>query len=261
MSAEGYEDDYAQALSAFQNAGKDARWTLVEAQGAPGGERRHWSSVVLIRITLISASIAHLCPDRNSMKSPMYWDFSSIASLARNLFEAIMFFFYISEVVDEEEFAFRVLLMEHNDAISRNHIFRQLGDERQVELGTKVAADFCEEMRRNTYFKKLDPALQARAIAGNSASLVTLRDRAVRYRNRPEIWGLYDYLSTHAHTFPVSFFRVTTQGRTGKENKSEMVLLAAILNELVGLLNDVVISYRDDHQGLVSFRPRPDQLS
>jgi len=238
----------------------DARWTACEAQGAPGGERRHWSSVALVRISLISASIAHLCPDRNSATSPAYWDFSSIASLARNLFEAIMFFFYISEVVEEEEFAFRVLLMEYNDSVSRNRIFQQLGDPAQVELGKKVAADFCEELKRNAYFQKLDHASKARAIAGNSASLVTLRDRAARYSNRPEIWGLYDYLSTHAHTHPVSFFRMTTQGRTGKENDSEMVLLAPILNELVTFLSDVIASYRDDHKGIVEFRPRPDQL-
>jgi hypothetical protein len=257
MADENPDKQYLKALNTFRRSAKEARWTLFQAQGLAGGERRHWSSVLLIRICLISESIEHLCPDKNSPAAAKQWDFSSIASLSRNLFEAVAFFNYISTPVSPEIFAFRVLLMEYNDCMNRLRIFRQIGMHDQVERGESEAAEFQSQLSNDNHFKTLDPRQQNRAMTGLNATLVSLREMAGPERQKAETWGMYDYLSTHSHTLPVSFFRIATQGRTGKENQSEKDLLTGALDMLVELVDEVVTFYRNDHIELVSFKLLP----
>ena len=252
-SSDELDQDYSNSLAALRQSADEVRWTVLQAQGIAGGERRHWSSVLLIKISLIAQSILHLSPDRNNPGSAPYWDFSSIASLARNLFEAIAFFNYISEPVAPEVFAFRVLLMGINDHANRLRIFEQLGLQEQVDLGLQQFPIFREEMSSNSVFQSLSRSTQNKVLAGNSATLSTLREMAGKGGVSGEMWGLYDYLSTHAHTLPVSFFRVDTHGRNGRENESEKTLLTALIPTLTSLLDQAVASYRTDHQGLVVF--------
>jgi hypothetical protein len=257
MADQNPDEQYLQVLNCFRKSSRETRWTLFQAQGLAGGERRHWSSVLLIRICLISESIEHLCPDNNNPAAAKQWDFSSIASLSRNLFEAVAFFNYISTPVSPEIFAFRVLLMEYNDGMNRLRIFRQLNIQDQVDRGESEATAFQSQLRSNEHFKTLDPHQQKRALNGLHPTLLSLREMAGAAGQKAETWGFYDYLSTHSHTLPVSFFRIATQSRTGKENQSEKILLTGVLEILVELVDGAVTFYRNDHIELVSFKPLP----
>jgi Family of unknown function (DUF5677) len=257
MADQNPDEQYLKALNCFRKSSRETRWTLFQAQGVAGGERRHWSSVLLIRICLISESIEHLCPDKNNPAAAKQWDFSSIASLSRNLFEAVAFFNYISTPVGPEIFAFRVLLIEYNDCMNRLRIFRQTGMQDQVTRGELEAAAFQSELSNDGHFRTLDPHQQKRAMTGLYPTLISLREMTGLVGQKAETWGVYDYLSTHSHTLPVSFFRIATQGRTGKENESEKVLLTGTLEMLVELVDEIVTFYRNDHIELVSFEPLP----
>jgi hypothetical protein len=257
MADQDPDEQYLKALNCFRKSSRETRWTLFQAQGLAGGERRYWSSVLLIRICLISESIEHLCPDKNSPAAAKHWDFSSIASLSRNLFEAVAFFKYISTPVSLEVFAFRVLLMEYNDCMNRLRIFRQMDIHDQITRGEVEAATFQLQLSNDDHFRTLDPHQQKRAMTGLYPTLINLREMAGPVGQKAETWGMYDYLSTYSHTLPVSFFRIATQGRTGKENESEKVLLTGTLEMLVELVDEIVTFYRNDHSELVSFKPLP----
>ncbi|MGF7179115.1 DUF5677 domain-containing protein [Tunturiibacter psychrotolerans] len=249
------DEQYLKVLKSFRKLSREARWALFQAQGLAGGERRHWSSVLQIRICLISESIEHLCPDESSPEAAKHWDFSSIASLSRNLFEAVAFFNYISTPVSPEVFTFRVLLMEYNDCMNRLRIFRQMDMHDQITRGEVEAATFQSQLTDDNHFRTLDPHQQKRAMTGLYPTLISLREMAGRVGQKAETWGIYDYLSTHSHTLPVSFFRITTQSRTGKENESEKALLTGTLEMLVELVDESVTFYRNDHAEFVSFKP------
>jgi hypothetical protein len=217
MADENLDTKYLNTLNRFRKSTEEARWTLFQAQGLAGGERRYWSSVLLIRTCLISESIEHLCPDKNNPAAAKQWDFSSIASLSRNLFEAVAFFNYISTPVSPEIFTFRILLMEYNDCMNRLRIFRQLGMHDQVMRGESEAAAFQSELNNDNHFMTLDPYQQKRAMTGLYPTMFSLREMAGPAGQKAETWGLYDYLSTHSHTHPVSFSE--SQRRVEQEKK------------------------------------------
>jgi hypothetical protein len=94
-------------------------WAAWQTGGLQGGERREWNSVLMVKVCNIGRSIVHLCPDRSNECAARHWDFSSIATLARNLFEAVAFFDHFAEPISDEEWNVRYLGMELNDNVNR----------------------------------------------------------------------------------------------------------------------------------------------
>ncbi|CAN5657147.1 hypothetical protein BH10CYA1_BH10CYA1_55930 [soil metagenome] len=88
------------------------------------GERRRWGSVLFTRICTSSVSTLCLCPGSKANPDGIHWDFASIASLVRNIYECALSFFYLAvEKVSEDEWSCRLKVMQLHDCMARFRMF------------------------------------------------------------------------------------------------------------------------------------------
>lgn len=80
-------------------------------------KRIYWGSILFTRIVVTAKSVSLLLPDP---KPGSHWDFSAAASLARNLFEACLVYFWLcGEGIDETIREGRFILYNLHDHGSR----------------------------------------------------------------------------------------------------------------------------------------------
>ena len=92
---------YVTVKAEFRAIVKRAERVSMGSAGIPSsGNRMFWASVLFTRLVVISKSIEKLLPNP---KPREHWDFSSVASLARNLSEAYIKYFWLceDEILDE----------------------------------------------------------------------------------------------------------------------------------------------------------------
>ena len=207
----------------------------------------------------IGCSIFHLCPNSVNPLSAPIWDFSSIATLGRNLFEAVAFFDYFSEPVSDEEWNTRYLVMELNDNRNRVRMFEQFGMAEHVTGFETNLKEIAAELQATPFFARLSKTQQKRLLGGTDPALRNLRERAQHCATTPVAWGVYDYLSSHAHSLPISFMRVRDQKRDGSRNDAEELLLgSAVLPFTIELLNGCRDRFEADRAELHVFSAMPE---
>jgi hypothetical protein len=86
---------YSTQLKSFTETLGVALASSLSAAGVDAGYRRYWASVLFTRMCSIGVSLLSLCPGSKVSPDSLHWDFSSVASLARNLLECDLIFFYL----------------------------------------------------------------------------------------------------------------------------------------------------------------------
>jgi hypothetical protein len=244
---------YLKALTDFKQALKDVIWTSIQSQKLKAGERRYWSSVLLVRICSIGQSMLRLCPDIEQPDQAIHWDFASVAAIARSLFECCMFFRYFSTRVGENEWLARLNLMQLHDCIERIRMFSIMGDLDEVD-GFKVQAeDLRQRLLRNPFFQSLDPKFQKHLLQGHRASLFSLNELVSQYIGDETFWYVYQFLSSHVHSLPLSFYRTKEHSRSGIENPVDKAYISMSMEMATEVLRDAVTAYRDDFSEIVNF--------
>ena len=131
-SAHGRKLDeyYPSVLSNFTDRVGHAVNSSYSAAGLASGPRRFWGSVLFTRLCTTSVSILFLCPHSKVNPHGKHWDFGSIASLSRNLYECALHFFYLAiEPVSEDEWLFRLKVMQLHDCKERQRMFSRIRSE------------------------------------------------------------------------------------------------------------------------------------
>jgi len=136
------EVEYKKSLETFQKSVRDALEFHAKVRTLPLQGVSPTARLMFARLFFISASILRLCPKIESERE--IWDFTSIAILARSLFEAIMFFRYFCEPCDADEWVARMMLMHLHDRCERIRLFTEMGKTEDV-IGFTGEAD---ELRR-----------------------------------------------------------------------------------------------------------------
>jgi hypothetical protein len=248
---------YGDALDQLRQAVRRAVWTSIQAEGRDAGERRFWSSVLLTRIVTTSHSLLALCPTTKEANSAENWDFATIASITRNLFEAATFFRYFTAPVEGDEWRARLNLMQLNDCTHRIKVFNHFADVENAARGGELAEDLRKRLESNTYFQKLDSGLQKTLLTGNRPSIYTLREMVEAVGADPRIWGVFEFYSSQTHTLPMSFYRMHEHGRTGVANPIEALYIAHAMAFSAGLVNNLCDTFEADFADLVEFKPLP----
>jgi len=249
------DNEYIQSLRRLKRCWGDAISTSDQARAIHAGERRYWSSILLVRVCLTTRSLMRLCPDLDFPDPIMHWDFASAASITRNLFECGMFFLYFTKPVEPEEWRTRLNLMQLRDCTERMEMFRAFGADAQVRGFEDQASDLKKRLSENSYFQSLDAKFQKQLLQGKRASLFTLRELATEFIQDEGVWWVYQALSSNIHSQPFSFYRTADHNRIGVENDVDKTYITMAMNFASDLIEQIVAAYRADFNDLINSSP------
>ncbi len=173
--------------------------------------RRYWASVLYTRIGTSAISILYLCPGSKLNEDGTHWDFSSIASIARNIFEVSLTFFYLAvEEISNEEWMARLKVMQNHDCLSRLKLFREFDPKDPKLKGFKIQSEELKSsLLKNKYFLSLPEKQRKSFLKGERSWLLTQDEILERMGEKDKnIRGFYRFLSSHVHSFPLAFYKM-----------------------------------------------------
>lgn len=182
-----YEEQYTKGLESFQKSVRNALEFHAKVRNLPLQGVSPTARLMFARIFFISASILRLCPKIENEQG--IWDFTSIAILARSLFEAVMFFRYFCEPGDADEWVARMMLMQLHDRCERVRLFTEMSKSEDVIGFTGEAEELRRLLRKSGFFQKLDAPKQKSLLNGYNAAFITLREMGDRYAPSEDTCG------------------------------------------------------------------------
>lgn len=235
------EEQYVKALESFEKSVRGAvelhaKIRHLSLQGVSPTAR-----LMFARICLMSTSILRLSPRTKNKRET--WDFTSIAILARSLFEAIMFFRYFCEPSEADEWVARMMLLHLHDRCERIRLFTDLGKPDDVRGFTGEAEELREVLLTNGFFRRLDLLERKRLLNGYNAAFMTLRQMGDKYAPAENTWAIYQLLSSYAHSYPVGFMRNDSDRRDGLPNKKDKTYIPGVLSWLATLLDSATKAF------------------
>lgn len=205
------------------------------------GGQQQWGSVLFARLCGFGGSLMRLMPGSPASPTSKVWDFPSVAALTRCIFECYLIFFYLcADRVSEAEWLLRLNVMQLHDCVERHRILGRFGKEDKDLLDRQVS-NLRGRVTGNKAFADLSSPQQARAVSGRSHMYLTQDEVMERFKppmDREGTRGLYEFLSSAAHTFPFGFYRTMEhEGRgTGRENLVEKSYVASCADFAAQLL-------------------------
>ena len=181
------------------------------------------------RLTVTSMSIIHLCPaNRTWASSSQFWDFISIATLARNLIENYHAFFYIGvEEVTPEERSFRLDLFNFHLNNEKYKLFKEGGssDEILKEFEQKLPIEKAA-LIAHPFFPHLSKEKSKKIVKGDEAMILTQKEisRRIPFKT-DEFVPIYRLFSNQAHSTPFAFFPQNHERGRGEENETKYTIL------------------------------------
>ncbi len=205
------------------------------------------------RMTVSCMSFVHLLPMNRPFKTSWeFWDFFSIASLARNILENCQVFFYIGvEQVSKPESDFRLEIFQYHMHYEKLKLYTEFGESPDNLKGlTDNLSVAKERIKDNPLFKAFDHGLQKSILKGNEFMYLSREEISERLPFKTdETTPMYRLLSNHTHATPLAFFSQSNERGRGVQNEVEVdyiclcidlvtkYLLAAIL-DLINLFPD-----------------------
>lgn len=237
----------------YRNAVKEYRFQMDRALAASvkydrtyGGTRRYWSSIIFLRVVLISGSIRKLLPDIENQGQRPWWDFASFANLVRSLFELLLFFRYFTEPCGDDEWIAKLNLMQLNDCTERLRFFTTTKNDKQVKGFQAQQADLIQKLEANPVIQAMEEKERKQLLYGWRPSILSQREIATKL-NIPEIfWSHYQFLSTYTHSLPMSFYRTFDQRRFGTENFIDRAYFIGQLDWITPILKESIDFYEKD---------------
>lgn len=166
------------------------------------GIQMYYASVLFTRISVTCQSIEKLLP---RPKPGEVWDFSSLASIVRNLVEATITYHWLcgSQILDEVRTGRYILLCLH-DYGSRRKIFPE-----HSKNSDHVFEDLKRRFEKNSYLSTYDENKKKIALKGDRTPYI--QDDVLKEMGAdPEHFRkFYRFLSQHTHTGPISYFRMS----------------------------------------------------
>ena len=253
------DEFYSTQLKSFTETLSVALVSSQSAAGLDAGYRQHLASVLFTRLCSIGVSLLYLCPGSEVSPDSLHWDFSSAASLARNLLECDLFFFYLCiDPADEDVWLTRLNLMQLHDCLERHEMFRCWEHSAAQLKGFLDQADeLKDKLSKRASFNALSGKLRKELLKGKRSQTMTqdeiLLRMGVSASDVQHFRGYYRFLSSQAHTYPLGFYRTSEQNRTGLENRADKGYIAAALEFCGQHLNRAVQDFQRSFGDLIVF--------
>jgi hypothetical protein len=253
------DEFYATQLNAFTKTLSVALASSQAAAGLNAGYRRHWASVLFTRMCSFGISLPSLSPGSIVNPDSLHWDFSSAASLARNLLECDLVFFYLCiDPDDEDTWLTRLNLIQLHDCLERHEMFRCWGhNTAQLKGFLEQADELRGKLSKCASFNALSGNLRKELLKGKISQMMTqdeiLLRMGVSAADVQHFRGYYRFLSSQAHTYPLGFYRMSEQNRTGLENRADKGYTAAALEFCGTHLKRAVQDFQHSFSDIVVF--------
>ena len=195
---------YLESRKAFRAACKRAERV---SRGSGGiqvdGNRLAYASVLFMRLCVLAKSLGHFLPD---CKPREHWDFSTVASITRNLSEAYLWYFWLCEdEVDPDIRQGRFILLYCHDYGSRDRMLPGLKPSADEDV---VMADLLARFDANPYLATFDEKRRREALKGQKTPFVQDEILDRMGADKEGFRSAYRFYSQHIHTGPVSFIRI-----------------------------------------------------
>ncbi len=198
------------------------------------GNRMFWASVLFTRLTVLAKSVLMLLPDP---KPREHWDFSSVASLVRNLQEAYLVYFWLcQDDVLENVREGRFILLYLHDYGSRKRLYPDLFEE-----GHWVYEDLVRQFDENPFLKTYTETQRRVALKGEKTPFVQDEVLGRMGVDLANFRYMYRFFSQHTHTGPMSFYRMVDHDRgTGVETRHEKRYMILAISFAIDVLNRAI---------------------
>jgi Family of unknown function (DUF5677) len=225
---------YQKATKDFDDSIQNATRISIAASGRQVPEPAWWASVLYTRLCTTSVSLLTLVPrSRFAGKLLEHYDFSSVASITRNLCECYFVFFYLSvDATQGDEWLTRLNVLQLHDCVTRRTMFADFDPaDPQLPGFDAQAEELRGRINGRAFFRAL-PEKQRLHILKAKNALFLSQDELLRRMGEDiaRFRAMYRFLSCHVHTLPVAFYRMAEreQGR-GVESEVEKGYIATAL--------------------------------
>jgi len=222
-----YNEQYTESLDIFDQVVSAMTALSQGSAGIPSPSSRHyWASVLFTRLTGSAVSLLLLLPrNRRSIAVFENWDFSAVASLARNICECCFSYFYLcADKMEEEEWRCRWNIFNLHDCLRRLKLFQCLGSTpEEIDRFERQADELRSRLLSNAHFNSLPKKVQQDCLKARKLYLLSQDDILERMEFDTQLFrGLYILWSSHIHNFPMGFFKTGENNRgRGLENPVE----------------------------------------
>lgn len=203
--------------------------------------RQYWASVLFARVCGFGGSLHRLLPESAANPRGNVYDFASVASICRSLFEGYLSFLYLcSPKLTSDQYIMRLRVVQLHDCTRRPEILRKIGATPDDVWFAEQATSLREDLQRNDTFNQLDPRRQSELLKGRTPTHLTQDEiLAAEGGDTTSMRGIYEFLSSHTHSYPFSYWRTPDHGErgTGRENEVEkgyLAMAAHLAAELLG---------------------------
>jgi hypothetical protein len=174
--------------------------------GRPMMLNHSYATAVLGKMCLTAMSAQALFRDHEAGKLPTI-DHSSIAILCRTIIEASIMYWYLTEEMTEDEWAFRHQVMKVHDAAARVRFWKAPMPE-EADQSRIVLDKLRNELKAMPLFWKRSENDRAKMRGGQTVYVNGMRSVAKSMGVEETYFdGMYNYLSAQVHSTPISYFR------------------------------------------------------
>jgi len=223
------ENYYRRSVVSLAQALIQAISTSQATMNLPSGDtgKKYWASVLFARLCGIGGSLQKLLPGSPSNMSGAVWDGTSALSLCRTMFDADLALFYLClDELNDEDYSLRLWLVFLHDCLERPRIMGKItGDTPDAEHLTFHAAEAARlrgQIASNAIFQTLPEWKQKRLLEGKTPYYLSQDELLERQGNDArKLRGIWEFLSSHVHSYPFSFYRTTevADRGSGRENR------------------------------------------
>lgn len=204
-----------------------------------------WATVIFTKLCTTSYTLLQILPNSQVSRHKIsHWDFSSVATLGRNIIENYHTLFYLCfDEISEEEYQCRKQLFNLHDCISRKKVFSNFGNEDARDFD-RTATELRANLEQNSIFKGFSEKRQRHLLKGDDAFYL-IKD-AIEEKigsNVSQSKAMFNFFSNQTHTLPMSYYRMTEQKKrgTGVESEVDKGYIAMTLEYVSQYVHDATI--------------------
>ena len=204
--------------------------------------RLGWSTWIATRAVVIATNIEKLLCTKNDGPPLSSLDYGCVGSLCRDLLEAQLMLFYVSEPVPDDTWKMRELVINLHDCQARELLFRHLGDAAGADNFAKVGRDLKKTLASEPGFLKMSAHYRTKLIKGEMFRAAKAEDLSAAagwdlgaYRTMVQLW------SANIHCQPLSWLRMGDhEGGRGVDNERDKFYVAMSLENATQILESVI---------------------
>ncbi|OOG44166.1 DUF5677 domain-containing protein [Polaromonas sp. A23] len=216
------------------------------------------------RLTVGSYTFVRLLPSNTLTHDRVeFWDWPSIACVARNIVETYHTFYYlIDPSLSVGEVEMRMDLMHLHLNSEKYRLYRELKPDaeilREFEIGLPKDK---ERLKKNAIFHKLSEGRQSELLKGRAAMHLTHAEigESLPFIDR-YFRPIYRLFSIHVHSTPMSFQAQSNERGRGDENEAERFYVTLAIQIILKYLSAAVMDMARIFPDVVA-RACPDALA